>query len=112
MLQNGLVSGLAWASGVGLGGSCALGSSCSVTHTLSVTATLPSSASRGKQGPRTLGGTSEFALLPVNGGSWLRLVLGRPQRDKVRRLFSLAVVFLLCKPRAEEGAGSCFPLVF
>lgn len=48
--------------------------------------------------------------MPANGSSRLRLVLSFPQRDKVRWLFSLGVVFLFCKPRAEEEAGSCFPV--
>lgn len=73
---------------------------------------LPSWAFPSKRGSRTLSGVSEFALVPANGSSWLCLVLSFPQRDKVRWLFSLGVVFLFCKPRAEEEAGSCFPLVF
>lgn len=59
-----------------------------------------------------LSGVLEFALVPVNSSSLLCLVLSFPQRDKVHWLFSLSVVFLFCKPRAEEAAESCFPLVF
>lgn len=78
MLQNGLVSGLAWVFGVALGGSCALGSYCSncfITPGLWVTAVLPSWAFPGKQGSQTLSGVSEFALLLANGSSRLCLVL-------------------------------------
>lgn len=54
----------------------------------------------------------QFALVPASGSSQLHLVLIFPWRDKVCWLFNLGVVFLFCKPRVEEEAGSCFPLVF
>lgn len=115
MLQNGLVSGLSWLFGVGLGsGSCALGcycSNCFVTQALQGTMVLPSWAFPGKQESQMLSEASEFALVSANGSSHCTWCSAFP-KGKVCWLFSLGVDFLFCKPRAEEEAESCFPLMF
>lgn len=70
---------------------------------------LPSCAFPGKQGSQSWV-QHQFALVPAAGGSWPHLVLGFFQRDEVPWLFSLGVAALFCKPRVEDGTGSCLAL--